>query len=482
VVEELRRDIERLRVSIDVSGRDLARRFPAYAGLVNPGLATSAALSEALADDESFILIFGGETRTWIWALRRRRPVVFSSVPLSSTEIQRMVAALRRGLSLESGEVGDIPPFDVALAHQVYQSVLAPVASEWGAARRLIVAADGPLATVPLSMLSTRPGHALVDRDVLFDRYREVAWLARDYAVSSVPSASAFLALRRSSAVSAARKAFAGFGDPRFGRIAPRSPDEQGRDRSAHGARATRVSARASPRGILVTSVQHRGLPSLPETADEVRAIARALGANLEADVFLGVDASETRVKTMALDDRRLIVFATHGLVAGDFDGLTEPGLALSSPELTGESGEDGVLTMSEILGVKLNAEWVVLSACNTAAPDGSGAEAISGLGRAFLYAGARALLVTHWPVETTSARALTTTLFRLWSGTPAPAQAEALRRAMMVLVDEQGYRDTMGRMVFSYAHPVFWAPFAMIGDGGRGGVPRVAERIASAE
>jgi CHAT domain-containing protein len=124
----------------------------------------------------------------------------------------------------------------------------------------------------------------------------------------------------------------------------------------------------------------------------------------------------------------------------------------------------------------------VVLSACNTAAPDGSGAEAISGLGRAFLYAGARALLVTHWPVETTSARALTTTLFRLWSGTPAPAQAEALRRAMMVLVDEQGYRDTMGRMVFSYAHPVFWAPFAMIGDGGRGGVPRVAERIASAE
>lgn len=75
---------------------------------------------------------------------------------------------------------------------------------------------------------------------------------------------------------------------------------------------------------------------------------------------------------------------------------------------------------MGEILGLKLNADWVVLSACNTAAADGAGAEAVSGLGRAFFYAGARALLVSNWPVETTSAKALTTNLFKRQAKDPA--------------------------------------------------------------
>ena len=73
---------------------------------------------------------------------------------------------------------------------------------------------------------------------------------------------------------------------------------------------------------------------------------------------------------------------------------------------------DDGPLTVAEILGLRLNADWVILSACNTAAGDGAGAEAVSGLGPAFFFAGTRALLVSNWPVETLSARALTTHLF----------------------------------------------------------------------
>src|SRR3546814_8473641 len=97
-------------------------------------------------------------------------------------------------------------------------------------------------------------------------------------------------------------------------------------------------------------------------------------------------------------------MFAPHGLVPGDLNGLAEPALALSAPAVTGASG-DGLLTMSEILGLRLNADWIVLSACNTASGDGASAEAVSGLGRAFFYAGTRAVLVTNWPVETTSDR-----------------------------------------------------------------------------
>jgi CHAT domain-containing protein len=132
-------------------------------------------------------------------------------------------------------------------------------------------------------------------------------------------------------------------------------------------------------------------LSRLPDTAQEIREIARTLKADQATDVFLGERASERTVKTMNLADRRVIAFATHGLVPGDLNGLEEPAPALSAPEVANDDG-DGLLTMGEILGLKLDADWVVLSACNSAAGNGAGTEAISGLGRAFFYAGDRSL------------------------------------------------------------------------------------------
>jgi CHAT domain-containing protein len=206
-------------------------------------------------------------------------------------------------------------------------------------------------------------------------------------------------------------------------------------------------------------------LPRLPETADEVRNVAIALKADPDADVFLGAKANEETVRTADLAHRRVVMFATHGLVPGDLDGLQEPALALSAPSVARVQG-DGLLTMSKILGLKLDADWVVLSACNTAAGSGAGAEAVSGLGRAFFYAGTRALLVSNWPVETTSARALTTDLFRRQAEQPSLSRAEALRQAELALIDGPGFLAD-GKPLFSYAHPIFWAPFAVIGDGG---------------
>ncbi|MGH8702557.1 MAG: CHAT domain-containing protein, partial [Burkholderiales bacterium] len=137
--------------------------------------------------------------------------------------------------------------------------------------------------------------------------------------------------------------------------------------------------------------------------------------------------------------------------------------LALSSPA---GNAEEGLLTLADIMGLKLDADWVVLSACNTAAGDGAGAEAISGLGRGFFYAGSRALLVTHWPVETRSARQLVTTLFERYTTQPI-SRAEALRQASLAVMEGTA-QDDGGKPLFSYAHPVFWAPYALVGDGGR--------------
>ncbi len=161
-------------------------------------------------------------------------------------------------------------------------------------------------------------------------------------------------------------------------------------------------------------------------------------------------------------------MFATHGLVPGDLNGLDQPALALSNPGLTGEKDVDGLLTLDEVLGLKLNADWVVLSACNTAAADGAGTEAVSGLGRAFFYAGARALLVSNWPVETVSAKLLTTDLFRRQGREPGLTRAEALRRSMLELLDKGIARGAQGNPLYAYAHPIFCAPFSLVGEGAK--------------
>ena len=142
--------------------------------------------------------------------------------------------------------------------------------------------------------------------------------------------------------------------------------------------------------------------------------------------------------------------------------------MALSAPDVANDPDNDGLLTMGEILGLKLDADWVVLSACNTGSGEGAGAEAVSGLGRAFFYAGTRALLVSNWPVETISARALTSELFKRQAVNDNLSRAEALRQSMFSLIEGPGFVDPeSGKTIFSYAHPIFWAPFSLIGDGG---------------
>jgi CHAT domain-containing protein len=223
----------------------------------------------------------------------------------------------------------------------------------------------------------------------------------------------------------------------------------------------------ATPGTESLNSAQLAALPRLPDTAEEVRDVAVALTADPQRDVFLGARANEYVVRTMKLDDRRVVMFATHGLVPGDLDGLAEPALALSAPQVAGVEG-DGLLTETKILSLRLNADWVVLSACSIAAGNGAGAEAVSGLGLAFFYAGTRAILVSNWRVETTSARALTTGLFRLEGEHPEMTRAEALRQAELALIDGPGRVDPASkRALFSYAHPIFWAPFSLVGDGG---------------
>jgi CHAT domain-containing protein len=157
------------------------------------------------------------------------------------------------------------------------------------------------------------------------------------------------------------------------------------------------------------------------------------------------------------LRDYRVVAFATHGLKAGDLPDLSQPALALSA---TAAAGESPLLTLDDVLRLQLAADWVVLSACNTAASDGASEEAISGLARGFFFAGARSLLVTHWSVETASAQALVTAIFEQFAKRSGTTRAESLRQAQLELIS--------GKASAQYRHPFFWAPYALVGDGSK--------------
>ena len=228
-----------------------------------------------------------------------------------------------------------------------------------------------------------------------------------------VPSAAALRTLRQLPPGPANRDPFIGFGDPYFsaeqaaeaelskktgGQVA--SADTRGQWQRA----ACRSSAARARTSKASSSADLAQLPRLPDTAAELTSIAKALGLDPAKALRLGIDANEKAVETADLSHYRIIDFATHGLVPGELNGLTQPALALTAPAVAGVSG-DGLLTMEKILALKLDADWVVLSACNTAAGAGAGAEAASGLGQAFFYAGTRTILVTNWSVHSASAR-----------------------------------------------------------------------------
>jgi CHAT domain-containing protein len=454
--------------------QQLKRRFPRFDRLIDPPPARIDEARQALREGEALVAFYVGEERLYAWAVPKDGPIAFAATPLGSTALAAMIAELRKSLAPDIDYIADMPAFDVALAHKLYSALLEPVKAGWTGAKMLLIVPHGPIAELPLGLLVTaavaQPSEA--KGTPLFAGYRKVPFLAREVATAELPSVAALVTLRELPRGPDNRRPFAGFADPWF---TPQQAQEARQGRGANqGAAKTADDAvldvrgfhrRAAPATGDLASAGLAALPRLPDTAVEVREVATALQADPQRDIFLGALANEQRVMSMKLDDRRIVMFATHGLIPGDLDGLDEAALALSAPGIPG-SGGDGLLTVEKILDLKLDADWVVLSACNTAAGNGAGAEAVSGLGRAFFYAGARALLVTNWPVETRSARLLTTSTFRLQAADPTLTRAEAVRRAEIGLIDGPGVTDATG-FTMTYAHPIFWAPFSLIGDGG---------------
>jgi CHAT domain-containing protein len=366
------------------------------------------------------------------------------------------VAAFRRGLDVDeltkSVSMGKAQLFDLAAAHELYVALLGPVEALIKDKPQLIIVPSGPLTALPFHLLVTDEPAIAVPQMQINDMaaYRDAAWLVRRHAVTVLPSVANLKALRVFARKGQGTKPMIGFGDPVFaGDQTAASPGQRTAARTRgysdywHGASVNRARLAEA-------------LAPLPDSAEELKAVAAKLGA-ASGDIHLGRNATEANVKRLPLADYSVVYFATHGLVAGDVEGLGEPSLALTLPNEASEL-DDGLLTASEVAQLKLDADWVVLSACNTAAGEKAGAEALSGLARAFFYAGARALLVSHWRIDSKAATRLATSTFEIMNSNQTIGRAEALRRAMLAYLGD--------RSDIWNAYPGFWGSFSLVGEG----------------
>jgi CHAT domain-containing protein len=368
-------------------------------------------------------------------------------------------------------------PFDTARAHALYVSLFDGV-GDLVKGKHLLVVASGALTTLPFHVLVTEPP--------LGNDFKAVAWLVRDHPITVLPSVASLASLRRTGRPSSAPKPLIGFANPlldgqqshpKFGawykQMAERARAQKGcttmsKLRTAEKLRtAKRSMVSRSPSPVphiagIADSTHLRLQAPLPETADEVCDVARSVGADV-AEMRIGARATETEVKRLSVSGQlakyRILHFATHGTLAGQLLGTREPGLILTPPK-TSTAEDDGYLSGSEIAGLKLNADWVILSACNTAGGVGKGqaAEALSGLARVFFYAGARALLASHWEVYSEASVKLIGSSVREMTRDSTLGRAEALRRAMLAMVDKGPAHES---------HPSYWAPFVVVGEGG---------------
>jgi CHAT domain-containing protein len=364
---------------------------------------------------------------------------------------------------------GSPAAFDLPRAISLYGLLIQPLEKYLDGVSHLLLIPDGPLWSISFEALlrdlspeeteearTTEADDKSDNTSVQFRRMRQAleleqsddpcsslsgtdAWLGSRYALSVLPALSVLSHRGRTRNDMRLTKSFIGFGNPLLCSQPSGEPE--------------------SGTGIAVPEGSAASFLPLPETERLLDEVARILGADPELDVIVRADASVRRVLELneegELANRRIVCFATHAVYpTSEGDTLQEPGLILASLE----GARPGVLSASEIRQLRLNADFILLTACFTGAPSGKSINSpLSGLAQAFFTAGARCLLVSHWPVDLDATEALIAALF---SGGPAEESlAAALQRAAHTIRTDVRRRD--------FSHPVYWAGFSVVGDGG---------------
>jgi CHAT domain-containing protein len=441
--ETIERQIRQLQAQIDEGELKMQDRFPKYARLVARRPVDAERISELLQADEALLYFSHVGDKGYTFLMHQGR-LQLHAVGLSHEELRQKIMALRVGLTLEDDKLRS---FDTDSAHALYRDLVGPLLDLPGRIRRLVIVPTGPLLSLPPDLLvSATPG-----------KKGKTEWLARRFAISVLPDVRALMNLRGIDKSATTASGFLGIGNPKF---AVHATDKATDKASGPGAKKRGLHIVASPQNFASDAcaenwdvrAQVAQLAPLPESADEVRIMSAALGAR-KGSLLLAEKATKSGLRKAGLETKEIIAFATHGLLPEDLYCESEPSLALA-PGSPGDPLDDGLLRASEIAVMRLQANLVILSACNTAGANGKlGGESLSGLVRAFFYAGARNVLATHWPIASQPTVDLTTGMVSkramglTWS--------DALRESKVQMMDNP-----------ATSHPFFWGAFSLVGGG----------------
>lgn len=372
-------------------------------------------------------------------------------LPITTSQMDQKVQALRASISTSENGVPTTYAFDVGLGRELFRDLFEPVAGRLATANHLVFEPDGAMLQLPVNLLISE--QAGVDAYLARDKrseadefdFRGIAWLGRKTAVSTSISARSFREARLSRA-SAASRQYLGFGKnaPAFTQV-----------------------VNANKRGASAVESVDCNWPlsqwNSPIADAELLAAARLVGP-AGSQVITGSAFTDSAIKTRSdLGDYRILHFATHGFVTSPQIGCPARPSLLTS---IGTTDSDGLLSFSEIFDLKIDADVVILSACDTAGQASAlatretglksgGDTALDGLVRAFIGAGGRSIIASHWPApdEYNATERLISGLFQ----TRDISIADAMRQSQMALMDEP-----------ATSHPFYWSGFAIVGDGAR--------------
>jgi len=455
---DLEARLKTLQTQSDALEAQLLAANPRYAQLVSSQAALSD-LQKVLGKDEAYVKILLLDSRGYGLLVTPTKVEPYA-IELNRGTAGAAVRRLRAPFEAED----TLPAFDVARSHQLFKQLFGPVASDVMAASHLIYEPDGALISLPVAALVTAdPSAILANTAAGADPdYRKVAWLGAKTDSALVLSAASFMQ-SRAFAPSQAKQSFLAFADP----ATPARSDTRAYSGIVRRAVSLR-SGRDLSNVCENTRLALMQMPPLPDTADEVRAVGASVGGARAEDIVVGRSFTDQAVKDRRdLADYKVLYFATHGLLPQPSACLPEPALMTS----VGIGDSDGLLDTSEILDLKLDADLVVLSACDTGGGGGDtassglqgGGEALGGLTRAVIYAGGRSLIVSHWSVDSVATVRLMTGMF----SAGAPTKAQSLTRSQLALQQSE-----------QFSHPYFWAPFTIVGDGSKP-LPATAARAA---
>lgn len=463
---DLNRQLDETRKNREAVRNRLVGEYPQYADLKSPKPLGIPDVQKLLKDHEIVLSYFITPGRTGLWAITNT-DTAFAVIPMDRETLIGQCEAFRRtfsdipkllaGYKPAQGKKPVVEAFSgyrPEAAYGLYQVLVNPVAALLASKSSVFLSLDDLLYKLPFEALMTR----------LFSEHqgptpfwgmelRNAPFWVHTHAIVYLPSLSVLRGLREVvKEPNGQRSPLLAFADPVF-------TSSTASEASPAGIQATRASflARMQTKSILNQKIP----PRLPDTREEALTVARILGASPEKDIYLGERASEYNLKNLPLTGYQYLLFATHGFMAGEFGPGTQPGLAFS---FVGDPENDGLLEMGEIQGLNLDADLVVLSACNTAAGGGENdrGEGFSGLTRSFMYAGSNSLLVTQWSVESSTAKRLVQQIFTQAKTQPIGDAIAASKRTMIRIGAPLGLST---EIAVSTAHPLFWAPYILVGE-----------------